>query len=115
MTSGFVYWDDEDNYNVNDKGGTLPDGFYGRNTKIYFCCKIDGNKNDAIILPFQSPFYLLAYNSAKCQMVKWAVASVEWIHYDTEYIINEDDRGGAYPHEAGKAHPIIYYCYYHGK
>ena len=119
LTSGFVYWDDDDDdnghENLNNRRGTLPDGYYGINTKIYFCCKTDGNKNDAVLLPTKSPFYLLAYNSTKCQMVKWAVATAEWIYYDTEDYHNVDGREGAFPHEAGKQHPTIYYCYYHGK
>ena len=120
MMSGFVSWDDEDRENLNEKGGILPDGEYDinrneKNTKIYFCCKTDGDKNDPILLPSKSPFYILAYKSAKCQMVKWAIASVEWIYYNTEYSDNRDNSVGAYPYEAGKRHPTIYYCYYRGK
>ncbi len=115
LRSGFVFWDDDNYGNLNSKGGILPNGVYGGDTKIYFCCKTDGDKDDPILLPSKSPFYLLAYKSKKCQMVKWAVASVEWIYYDTEDLQNGDDRGGAYPHEAGKQHPTIYYCYYRGE
>ncbi|KAJ7370800.1 hypothetical protein OS493_029790 [Desmophyllum pertusum] len=111
---GYVFWDDENNNNKNGKGGTFPGGMYKKNTKIYFCCKTDGDKNDPILLPTKSPFFLLAYASAKCQMVKWAVASVEWIQYDTEHTNNRDRTNGTYPHEAGKMHPTIYYCYYRG-
>ena len=115
FTSGYVYWDDDDYLNNNGDGGTLPNGEYDHNTKIYFCCKTDGDKDDPILLPSKSPFFLLAYKSAKCQKVKWAVATVEWIYFDTEDLINTDKRAGAYPHEAGKAHPTIYYCYYRGE
>ena len=120
MKSGYVFWDDEDLNNINDKGGTLPDGEYDiyryvKNTKIYFCCRTDGNKNDPILLPSKSPFFLLAYKSEKCQMVKWAIASVEWIYYNTEHLNNDDHGVEAYPYEAGKKHPTIYYCYYRGK
>lgn len=48
-------------------------------------------------------------------MVKWAVANLEWIYYDTEHSNNKDDVKPAYPHEAGKQHPTIYYCYYRGE
>ena len=115
FTSGYVYWDDDDNLNKNGDGGRLPKGEYDDNTKIYFCCKTNGDKDDPILLPSKSPFYLLAYESAKCQKVKWAVNNVEWIKFDTEHWRNEDDRGGAYPYEAGKTHPTIYYCYYRGE
>ncbi len=48
-------------------------------------------------------------------MVKWAVATVEWIYYDTEHFNNKDKVNGAYPYKAGKKHPTIYYCYYRGE
>lgn len=115
LESGDVYWDDEDNNNANNKGGILPDGEYDRNTLIYFCCKTGGDKNKPIFLPSKSPFYLLAYASAKCQMVKWAIASMEWIYYDTEDSSNTDKANGKYPYNAGKKHPTIYYCYYRGE
>ena len=116
MKKGFVYWDDLDGEkNSNDKDGTLPNGTYDCNTRIEFCCRTDGNKDNPILLPSERPFFLLAYESPKCQMVKWVTASPEWIYYDTEEERNADDRGGAFPHHAGVKHPTIYYCYYQGK
>ena len=112
LTSGDVFWDDEDTWNTNRYAGTLPDGTYNTNTWIYFCCRTDGDNDNPILLPSESPFYLLAYESAKCQMVKWSVVSLEWIYFDTEDWNNQDQADGAYPHDAGKAPPTIYYCYY---
>ncbi|XP_078352594.1 uncharacterized protein LOC144637401 isoform X1 [Oculina patagonica] len=114
FTEGSVYWDDDDSNNANSKGGLLPGGKYSGNTWIYFCCKTEGDKVVPILLPTKSPFYLLAYKSKKCQMAKWAVATVEWIYYDTEHFNNKDKVNGAYPYKAGKKHPTIYYCYYRG-
>ena len=48
-------------------------------------------------------------------MVKWAITSVEWIHYNTESWRNRDEGRGAYPYNAGETHPTIYYCYYSGE
>lgn len=115
LTSGDVFWDDEDTWNTNRYAGTLPDGTYNTDTWIYFCCKTDGDKDNPIFLPSESPFFLLAYKSAKCQMVKWAVASLEWIYFDTEDWNNHDQANGAYPRDAGKTPPTIYYCYYRGE
>lgn len=115
LESGYVYWDDEDFDNRNDKRGILPTGEYGKDTKIYFCCATSGNKTDPIIIPAKDPFFLLAYGSKKCQMVKWAVASVERIRYHTEDRNNEDKSYGAYPYNAGTKNPTIYYCYYRGE
>ena len=96
------------------RGGTLPDGVYWKFTEIHFCCRTDGDKDVAILLPSNIPFFLLAYKSAKCQMVKWAVASVEWIYYYT-HNKEEDQANGSYPYNAAKIHPTIYYCYYRGE
>lgn len=114
LSSGWVFWND-DEFDFNDKDGTLPDGSYVHFTEIKFCCRTDGNKNDPIYLPTESPFFLLAYESAKCQMVKWAIPSLEWIYYFTTDWNNDDQRNGSYPYNAGKMHPTIYYCYYQGK
>ncbi|KAL9950252.1 hypothetical protein ACROYT_G042727 [Oculina patagonica] len=113
LSSGWVFWND-DEFDFNDKDGTLPDGSYVHFTEIKFCCRTDGNKNDPIYLPTESPFFLLAYESAKCQMVKWAIPSLEWIYYFTTDWNNDDQRNGSYPYNAGKMHPTIYYCYYQG-
>ena len=115
LTSGYIKWDDEDNNNKNNQTGTLPDGVYDCNTKIEFCCRTDGDKNNPISLPTLKPFFLLAYDSAECQQVKWAVVSVEWIRFDNEDSSNADDQGGSHPHGAGIDNHKIHYCYYQGK
>ncbi|XP_022783076.1 uncharacterized protein LOC111323895 isoform X2 [Stylophora pistillata] len=114
---GYVYWDDDDsNKNKNKRSGTLPDGTFNENTRIEFCCRSDGEKDTPILLPSDSPFFLLAYKSDKCQMVKWAIARAEWIYYDTQNNNNMDGRGGGFPYDAREReqHQKIYYCYYTG-
>ena len=71
LTRGSGFWDDNSK-NGNRRSGILPGGRYG-STMIYFCSKTHGNKASAVLLPSQSLFYLLAYKSAKCQMVMWTV------------------------------------------
>lgn len=112
LTEGFILWDDHDILNKNDKGGTLPNGSYDHNTKIEFCCRTDGDKSHPILLPTRAPFYLLAYGSEQCQTVKWAIATQEWIYYDTENERNADQANGTYPYTGGEKDPTIYYCYY---
>ena len=115
MSYGFVKWDDEDNSNGNSKSGTLPDGEYTWDTKVEFCCRTDGDKREPISLPTTTPFYLLAYESALCQQVKWAVVNVEWIRFDNEDSRNADNEGGSYPYGAGISDHKIHYCYYQGE
>ena len=116
MKSGKVYWDDERSSNTNAKGGTLPRGLKDSkdNTEIRFCCRTDGDKKEPIILPTKLSFFLLAYGSNECQMVKWAIATPEWIYFDTEDK-NKKDPDGKFPFDAGKKNPRIYYCYYRGQ
>lgn len=110
LKSGYITWDDEDWFNENSKGGVLPDGVYDKNTKLYYCCRTDGNKTEPIELPTSKPFFLVAYESAACQQVKWAQAGSEWIRFDTEE--DDDEYGGAYPYGAGLNDHTIHYCYY---
>ena len=120
MKTGLVYWDDEDSSNTNEKGGTHPSGFIDSednkyNTEIRFCCRTDGDKKEPITLHTELSFFLLAYGSNECQMVKWAIATLEWIYYDTEDENNKDRAAGTFPFDAGKKNPKIYYCYYRGQ
>jgi len=48
--------------------GTLPDGVYNRNTRIYFCCRNDGSADLPVLLPTAAPFYLLKFGD-QCQKV----------------------------------------------
>ena len=68
---GWVRWDDE-NSDIdfpNTFRGDVPEGIYGENTVVYFCCSKTGSKSTPIHLPYGPPFYLLAFGSPKCQQV----------------------------------------------
>lgn len=117
MTDGSVYWDDEDADNKNTKSGILPDGQYGWDTKIYYCCVDKRNWYDPIELPVSVPMFLLPHQSKKCQRVKWAMSNLQFITYDTEDDQNHDNFKGShvYAENKDKALPTtIYYCYYEG-
>ena len=55
-------------YLVSHVAGSVPDGQYDRNTKIYYCCRTDGTQSMKLTLPTGKPFYLLKYGS-RCQEV----------------------------------------------
>ena len=122
MKEGSVTWDDEDTKNNNEKKGTLPDGTYGENTMIKYCCQDEGHWYNAVKLPVDRPFYLLPHNSAsfknpKCQIVKWAMSWLEYIVYDTETTDNNNNLKGSHVfvhHSSGKCLLKMYYCYYKG-
>ena len=119
LMPGNVFWNDDDDVSDNgdQQAGALPDFEFVNDayTRIYFCCKTDGDKNNSVLLPSKSPFFLLAYNSSTCQMVKWTVVSLEWIYFSTYSSDNQDSADGAFPYDAGIKHPTMYYCYYRGK
>ncbi|XP_068753764.1 uncharacterized protein [Montipora capricornis] len=113
--NGYVKWDDEDDDNANNVTGQLPDGNYGRNTRIFFCCRDDGYATNVINLPTDAPFVLLKSNTHLCQIVNNTKITKEYFRWD-----NEDRK----PHitESGDKHPYldiddnnlkIDYCYYY--
>jgi myo-inositol catabolism protein IolC len=114
MDTGWVKWDDEDSFNNNKKGGSLPDGSYSKDTVIRYCCQNAGNWKDSIELPVSRPFYLLTSSSTvspKCQMVKWAFSYLEYIIFDTNDEHNADNEGGKHIFLHQRK---LYYCYYQG-
>ena len=115
LTEGSIKWDDETDKNINDKGGTLPDGIYDGDTLIYYCCRTDGDKFKPMPLPLISPFYLKAYNSSECQRVQGAISTEEYIRYHTEDESNIDELNGTFPYGGGISNHNISYCYYKSK
>lgn len=111
---GHVQWDDEDNRNGNYFTGTLPEGRYDRNTRIFFCCRNDGHATNAINLPTDKPFVLFKYTH-QCQHVTSTKIKEEFFRWD-----NEDD--SPYISEAKGKRPFlekdgnnlkVHYCYYY--
>lgn len=109
---GSVYWDDEDSRNGNSHGGVLPTGSYGRNTKINYCCRDDGQYNTPIALPNSRPFYLLRFTSP-CQMVKGMYVREESVDFDDEDHNNKNSATGKHPlGTGGGRNQRLMYCYY---
>lgn len=112
--TGSVYWDDEDHHNHNSKGGTLPDGDYGANTLVDYCCRNDGiSYTKPIVLPTNEPFILYRYHGY-CQFVARMRVSDLYIRWDDEDFHNHDHCSGAHPDAncRGNNH-ILHFCYYH--
>ena len=116
MIAGFnekyLFWDDEDDNNQNKVSGAVPAGIYDQNTKIYYCCRTDGDVNTLIPLPTDKPFYLLNPNKeSACQKVQGVKVAQEWIMWDCQDAGTSEDTGPlAIPgyHTAIK----IYFCFY---
>jgi len=114
LKEGFVMWDDENTDNQNDKGGALPSGQYTEDTKIYFCCSTTGFVDKEISLPAKRPFFLFAYESARCQKVLNMKVTSEFIKFDDEDHGNTDYEYGEYPygiHRFQKDH-MLFLCFY---
>lgn len=112
LSEGYLFFDDENHKNQNRMGGTLPDGVYDQDTKLFYCCRTDGDKRMPMSLPLVSPFYLMAFNSSECQRVKGAMVTQEYIQFDDEDESNKDSSSGMHPYEKGKLNVTISYCYY---
>ena len=118
MLEGWVLWDDENGktgVNLNFQSGSVPNGRYNQDTKIFFCCQTVGSSSSPVELPIDKPFYLIAFNNKKCQEVSKTIHTTEFIRYDTENTNNHDKQGYHYPYGADLYLPYIYYCYYQGK
>ena len=110
--TGSVYWDDEDNRNANSFYGTLPDGVYNRNTKIYYCCRSDGSTSRAIRLPTTNNFYLYRYGST-CQRVSGMRVYTDTIYTDDEDNRNNNRCTGSHPAGTCGRNIRLYFCYYY--
>ncbi|XP_052799330.1 uncharacterized protein LOC128230940 [Mya arenaria] len=115
--SGFIYWDDEDVDNLNGLGGTLPDGVYGTDTKIYYCCRDDGLTSTAISLPTDWPFILMRMSTA-CQTVYGMSVTEVFVGWDDEDGDNRSNRGGLHPYDGSSSgavatNHLLYFCYYY--
>nr|AKQ70860.1 nacre apextrin-like protein 1 [Mytilus galloprovincialis] len=107
--NGSIYWDDEDDSNANSKWGVLPDGEYGRNTKIYYCCRSDRSAYSYIDLPAREPFYLYKYTST-CQRVRGMNVTEESVKMDDEDSMNNSSDDGCHPKKTDTT--VVHYCYY---
>nr|XP_034306860.1 uncharacterized protein LOC105323535 [Crassostrea gigas] len=112
FSSGSIYWDDEDSYNMNGKGGYVPSGTYGSNTRINYCCRSDGSASSYISLPTTDPFYLMRYTSSICQRVSGMTVREEIITTDDEDTSNNNSVSGSHPKVTGTSNHRLYYCYY---
>lgn len=119
MAIGWTKWFDRKYLNINRKGGTLPDGEYNRDTLLKYCCQDQGHWYNSIELPVDRPFYLLphhssASDSSKCQRVKYALSSLEYIIYNNQNVTQDPDNNHAYTELTDSRLSKLYYCYYKG-
>ncbi|XP_046843413.1 uncharacterized protein LOC124437489 [Xenia sp. Carnegie-2017] len=92
---GSIYWDDEDSRNNNKKSGMLPDGTYGRNTKIFFCCRHDPRLLTG--LPKCSQMMLMRYKGICPQSGGYSRPKTGFLQWDTENKSNGDKLVGHFP------------------
>ena len=93
---GSIFWDDEDVDNGNTYSGSVPDGHYDRNTRIYFCCRNDGSgrlKN----LPTVQTFMLMRYKGSCPSVSGYRGPYTGFLDWDTEDTRNVDEKLGAHP------------------
>ena len=111
---GEIYWDDEDRNNGNRHRGTMPDGVYNSNTRMFFCCRNDGSTSTPIILPINRPFILMPTQHGRvCQAVFKMRVSHQFFRWDDEDSRNRDSKSGVYPlDEGGSKNHKLYFCVY---
>ena len=108
---GSIYWDDEDRRNGNRKWGTLPDGSYGSNTEVQYCCRNDGRYSRPIALLTRRPFILYRYGG-RCQRVSGMRTYELYIKWDDEDRRNRDNCKGSHPDATCRNNQLLRFCYY---
>ena len=108
---GSIYWDDDDRRNSNKIWGILPDGSYGRDTFVQYCCRNDDRYHWPIALPTRKPFILYRYGG-RCQRVRGMRTSELYIKWDDENRRNDDNCRGSHPDAACHKNQRLHFCYY---
>ena len=57
----------------------------------------------------------MPFNTSECQRVQGAMASKEYVLFDSEDHNNQNARNGSYPFVARGGDHQVFYCYYEGK
>ena len=110
--TGHKFWDDEDAFNSNSKQDPVPDGNYGSNTRIQYCCRSDGSTSVGIELPTSQPFILYRYGGT-CQTVNGMTVRQFHIHFDDQDFDNSNSCSGSYPDDSScDSNHDMYVCYY---
>jgi len=114
FSEGWIKWDDEDTKNDNFVSGVLPDGSYGQDTVVHFCCRSDGLAEAPIELPMHVPFFLLKQSNT-CQRVMGMRVTEEWLFWDCEDKENKNLWGGTLPESLVAKDIKLHFCYYSKK
>ena len=109
--AGSIYWDDEDRRNRNRVWGTLPDGRYGRDTEVEYCCRSDMHHRTVMHLPTNRPFVLYRYGG-ECQYVQGMRFFDYFIKWDDEDRNNKDRCNGRHPDATCRRDQVLHICYY---
>ena len=114
---GSIFWDDQNEENRNTCGGDgLPDGSFGTDTRIDYCCRNDAPPSAPIKLPYMAPFYLMQQSSGGCQKVKRMTVTEEYLQWDDENDGNKDSESGLHPYDDGDGqNHRLHYCLYQPK
>ena len=124
FSEGWIFFDDADRKNANAYWGPLPYGEYGKDTKIFYCCRSDGFASNAIYLPTSSPFVLLQHG-LQCQYVHGMNVRYEFFKWDLADKNTRYQSSGSIPLLKMTDPPIIspifmkgkdlklHYCYYY--
>ncbi|CAL1536394.1 unnamed protein product [Lymnaea stagnalis] len=109
---GSIFWDQENTLPNNKYSEMIPNGAYGSDTRMDYCCRRDGRPDDAVYLPTAKPFYLYRFDG-KCQQVAGMNVVNEFIVFDTENTGGNIDKYTGEYHPDGRLNDIrVELCYY---
>lgn len=89
-------------------------GYTEKTLQSIFVVALQAKKSTPIVLPYGSPFYLIAYGSHRCQRVRYHEVTSEYLQFDDEDQDNSNAHSLISPF--GPSEDLfnnrIYYCYY---
>ena len=112
FTDAYVQYDDNPkDGNSNSHTGALPDGVFGENTRLEYCCRDNGFTFEPIFLPNRNPFILFKNGKRGCQKVRGMhVYGEEYYQVKSSSDEGIADRGGASNQKSSRY--LTNLCYY---
>ncbi|XP_050397734.2 uncharacterized protein LOC126815817 [Patella vulgata] len=124
FNEGYVQFDDHiaSAERNNTASGELPDGVFGADTRLEFCCRTDGIKHIALDLPNETPLVLFQNDISYVQDSPDTVCQEIKNMKSTRYYYTFDNKAGTLARKDGSTpymytYPngnyfLFYFCYY---
>ncbi|KAL4234548.1 hypothetical protein ACF0H5_006189 [Mactra antiquata] len=118
FSDGYLMFDDKERNNstVSTTSGDLPDGDYGPDTGLYFCCRKDGSVHTPLVLPKEENFVLfMNKGETACQNVRGMDHSIQSFTFNGESGDKHQHRGQVPSIRIANNDLTLQFCHYSHK